>query len=176
MSKNKLDLSVYRDSETLAPSFSTKTKLQILKDYLSAKEQKYKKLADNAGITSVITGVMSPLTLTAIGTASLTTPGFNEYPPAIALGATAITGITTSAITYVISKRARAKQSDYRYLKECTNAGIQSNETLEKARVYLRAEDRTPNTLKTIEDIICPRPPQYINSDNFTISEEEKGL
>lgn len=176
MSKNKLDLSAYRDSETLAPSFSTKTKLQILKDYLSAKEQKYKKLADNAGITSVITGVMSPLTLTAIGTASLTTPGFNEYPPAIALGATAIAGIATSAITYVISKRARANEEDYKYLKECTNAGIQSNETLEKARVYLRAEDRTPNTLKTIEDIICPRPPQYINPDNFTISEEEKGL
>ncbi len=176
MNKKDLDLSAYRDSETLAPSFPTKTKLQILKNYLSAKEQKYKKLADNAGITSVITGVMSPLTLTAIGTASLTTPGFNEYPPAIALGATAIAGIATSVVTYVISKKARAKQSDYRYLKECTNAGIQSNETLEKARVYLRAEDRTPNTLKTIEDIICPRPPQYINPDNFTISEDEKGL
>lgn len=176
MNKKDLDLSAYRDSETLAPSFPTKTKLQILKNYLSAKEQRYKNIADNTGVTSVLTGIMSPLTAVAIASASVSNPGFLEYPPTVALGATAIAGAVTSVVTYVISKKARAKQSDYRYLKECTEAGIQSNKTLEKARVYLRAENRTPNTLKSIEDIICPKPAQYIDPNHFTTSYEDLGM
>ena len=176
MNKKDLDLSAYRDSETLAPSFPTKTKLQILKNYLSAKEQRYKNIADNTGVTSVLTGIMSPLTAVAIASASVSNPGFLEYPPTVALGATAIAGAVTSVVTYVISKKARAKQSDYRYLKECTEAGIQSDKTLEKARTYLNGDYKGRYPLKDIKDIICPRPPQYINPDNFTISEEEKDL
>ena len=176
MNKKDLDLSAYRDSETLAPSFPTKTKLQILKNYLAAKEQHYKNIADNTGVTSVLTGIMSPLTGVAIASASFSNPGFLEYPPTMALGATAIAGAVTSVITYVISKRAREKQGDYRYLKECSEAGIKDNQTLEKARNYLNGDYKGQYPLKVIKDIICPRPAQYINPDHFTASEEELGL
>ena len=177
MSKQDLDLSAYRNSEVLAPSFPTDTKLQILKKYLAAKEEKYKNIADTSGAITIATGLISPIIAigNGIGAALDPTVGFDS-PAIIATSALAATGIASCIISRIIFKKACAKEDDFKYLKECAEAGIQSNKTLEKAKVYLKEENQTPSTLKTIRDSNCPKPPQYINPEHFTASHEDLGL
>lgn len=154
MKTKDLDLSIYQDSE-LVPIHKTNTKLEILKRYLKTKEQKFKKAADISGVTAVITGVVSPLTSIATGIGLSTTPELVNSPSGIFLAAASATGIATSIASYIIHKRNRAKQADYKFLKECAEAGLEDNRTLEKARYTLKHKgSNDTSTLYRLSEII----------------------
>lgn len=154
MKTKDLDLSIYQDSE-LVPIYKTNTKLEILKRYLKTKEQKFKKAADTAGVTAVVSGFMSPLVATAMGLGFASSPEAITNPSIITAAAITATGVTTSIVSYLIHKRNRAKQADYKFLKECAEAGLEDNRTLEKARYTLKHKgSNDTSTLYRLSEII----------------------
>lgn len=174
MHTKDFDLSSYLDSE-LVPIYKTDTKLAILKKYLKTKEQKYKKIADNSGVTSVISGFMSSLTTTATGMVTAINPDLVSDPRTICLGVLSATGIATSIVSYLIHKKYRAKQRDYKELKEFAEAGIASNTKLEKVQNLIKEEGTTNlSTLEKIDTLVTPKQPHYCDINNMTIETDEE--
>ena len=173
MKSKDLDLSIYKDSE-LVPVYKTETKLQILKKYLKDKEQKFKKAADTAGVTAVISGFITPLTATAIGLGFATNPEVINTPSALALGVITATGVAANIISFVSFKKNRAKQSDFKQLREFIEAGISDHKKFEKVKETIK-EEGTDNlsTLEKINNIITPNHKHYCNPDNLVAPKEE---
>ena len=174
MHTKDFDSSSYLDSE-LVPIYKTGTKLEILKKYLKTKEQKFKKTADNAGITSVITGFISPLTTIATGVGMASNSELISNPSTICLGVVSATGIATSIVSYLIHKKYRAKQRDYKELKEFAEAGISSNIKLEKVQNLIK-EEGTANlsTLEKIDTLVTQKQPHYCDINNMIIETDEE--
>lgn len=174
MKSKELDLSKYRDSE-LVPIYKTETKLQILKDYFKNKEKKAKDIADTAGTTAVVSGFMTPFIASAIGLGYATNPEAFTTPSMITAAAIATLGIASGVTSYIIHKNQRAKQRDYKELKEFAEAGISSNIKLEKVQNLIRKEGTTNlSTLEKIDNLVTQKQPHYCDINNMITETAEE--
>ena len=116
MKAKNIDLSKYHDSE-LVPVSKTSTKLEILTQYLKDKEQKAKSIAETAGVTSVVSGFMTPFVAAAIGLGYATQPEAFTAPSVITAATITTVGLTTSIVSHIISKKQKAKEENTKNLK-----------------------------------------------------------
>ena len=153
MSKEDSLLSSY--ANILSTQFTTSTKLKTLNSYIKAKEQKYSNISTNAKTTYAISSTLSTILASATSAGIVINPELVNDPTAIALGALSVAGLSAGIIAYIIHKKYGKKANNYKFLRECTEAGIQSNYTLDKAKIFLKdANHKNPNTLQTLIDII----------------------
>jgi hypothetical protein len=173
MKSKELDLSKYRDSE-LVPVYKTSTKLEILKDYFKKKEQRAKDIAETAGVTAVVSGFMTPLTATAIGLGYATNPEAFTTPSMITVAAITTLGVASSVVSYIVHKNQKAKRRDYKYLKECAQAGISSNNNFEIVKTIVQEDGSIDSaTLAQIDNGIKHKKHHYCTPDNIIVAEDE---
>ena len=137
MKAKNIDLSKYHDSE-LVPVSKTSTKLEILTQYLKDKEQKAKSIAETAGVTSVVSGFMTPFVAAAIGLGYATQPDAFTTPSVVTAAAFTTLGLTTSIVSHIISKKQKAKRREYKELKEFAQAGKRDALIFEKVKTAMQ--------------------------------------